>query len=165
MGKHESNIDKESSSSQKNTKRKFFRSVFHSYNSVTFFLSGLKMKMDDGGLSIAGSSMGGLEAYVVDANEALKFKFLRRPEDAENDDLSFNPEMTHQIYGDNENIFGYRELNIEMWMCASTLKAYLGMSYAERLDKSKVKGLDGVEPDPVIEPMLKIMAEGQIVDS
>jgi len=50
-------------------------------------------------------------------------------------------------------------------MCASTLKAYLGMSYAERLDKSKVKGLDGVEPDPVIEPMLKIMAEGQIIDS
>ena len=55
------------------------------------------------GLSIAdGPSMGGLEAFVIDSNEALKFRLLKRPSDVdtpESDD-DFEPEMTHQIYGD-----------------------------------------------------------------
>ena len=106
--------------------------------------------------------MGELEAFVTDSNEALKFKLLKNPQDAENDDVTFEPVMTHQIFGDNENVFGYRNLNIDLWMCASTLKTFIGMSYDEKLDKARS---DGVEPDPVIEPLLKIMAEGQVVDS
>ena len=106
--------------------------------------------------------MGELEAFVTDSNEALKFKLLKNPQDAENDDVTFEPVMTHQIFGDNENVFGYRNLNIDFWMCASTLKTYIGMSYDEKLDKARS---DGVDPDPVIEPLLKIMAEGQVVDS
>ena len=106
--------------------------------------------------------MGELEAFVTDSNEALKFKLLKNPQDAENDDVTFEPVMTHQIFGDNENVFGYRNLNIDFWMCASTLKTFIGMSYDEKLDKARS---DGVEPDPVIEPLLKIMAEGQVVDS
>ena len=46
--------------------------------------------------------MGGLEAFVIDSNEALKFRLLKRPSDVdtpESDD-DFEPEMTHQIYGD-----------------------------------------------------------------
>lgn len=120
------------------------------------------MKMNDVGTSIGGSRMGELEAFVTDSNEALKFKLLKNPQDAENDDVTFEPVMTHQIFGDNENVFGYRNLNIDLWMCASTLKTFIGMSYDEKLDKARS---DGVEPDPVIEPLLKIMAEGQVVDS
>ena len=47
--------------------------------------------------------MGGLEAYVSDACEALRFRLLRIPqdiEDPENEGLDFEPGMTHQIYGD-----------------------------------------------------------------
>ena len=122
----------------------------------------MKMNEVGPGLSIAGNSMGGLEAFVTDSNEALSFKLLRSSQDAENEDINFPPEMTHQIFGDNENVFGYRDLKIDMWMCASTLKTYLGMSYAEKIDK---KNADGVEADPVIEPLIKILAEGQVVES
>jgi hypothetical protein len=58
------------------------------------------------GLSIATSSMGGLEVFVVDANEALKFRLLRTPEDMSSvegeDDIEreFEPAMCHQIYGE-----------------------------------------------------------------
>ena len=34
-------------------------------------------------------------------------------EDMENEKLVFQPEMVHQIYGDNENIFGYKDLKVE----------------------------------------------------
>ena len=47
-------------------------------------------------------------------------------------------------------------------MSASTLKTYIKVNYAEKIDKIKT---DGVEADAVLEPLLKIMAEGQVLDS
>ena len=41
--------------------------------------------------------------------------------------------MTHQIYGDNENVFGYRGLKIDMWMTADTLDTYVGFSYDDKI--------------------------------
>ena len=37
---------------------------------------------------------------------------MKNAEDFDNSDLSFQPEMCHQIYGDNENIFGYKGLKV-----------------------------------------------------
>ena len=61
-----------------------------------------------------------------------------------------------------ENIFGYKDLRIDFWMSASTLKTYIKVNYAEKIDKIKT---DGVEADAVLEPLLKIMAEGQVLES
>ena len=61
-----------------------------------------------------------------------------------------------------ENIFGYRDLKINFWMCGSTLKSFIGYDYAEKLTKEQT---GGVEADPIMEPLVKIMAEGQIVES
>ena len=41
------------------------------------------------------------------------FRFVGSAEDMENEKLVFQPEMVHQIYGDNENIFGYKDLKVE----------------------------------------------------
>jgi len=117
------------------------------------------------GLTIgAGLTMGGLEAYVIDSNEALRFRLLRTPQDLEASDseADFEPGMTHQIYGENENIFGYQDLKIDFWMSGSTLKTYINVNYAEKIDKVKT---GGVEADPVLEPLIKILAEGQVLES
>lgn len=47
-------------------------------------------------------------------------------------------------------------------MSSSTLKAYIDIKYAEKIDKAKT---DGVEADPVLEPLVKILAEGQVFQS
>ena len=55
------------------------------------------------GLTIGGGlTMGGLEAYVIDSNEALRFRLLRTPQDLEvaDSDRDFEPFMSHQIYGE-----------------------------------------------------------------
>ena len=45
--------------------------------------------------------MGALQAFVIDSNEALKFRLVRTEEDRDPDnDVDFQPEMTHQIYGE-----------------------------------------------------------------
>ena len=41
-----------------------------------------------------------LKAYIVDSNEALEFKLVRNVEDLENDETTFSPEMSHQVFGD-----------------------------------------------------------------
>ena len=47
-------------------------------------------------------------------------------------------------------------------MSASTLKTFINVSYSEKIDKVKT---GGVEADPVLEPLLKILAEGQVLES
>ena len=47
-------------------------------------------------------------------------------------------------------------------MSGSTLKTYINVNYAEKIDKVKT---GGVEADPVLEPLIKILAEGQVLES
>jgi hypothetical protein len=41
-------------------------------------------------------------------------RLVRTPADLEDESLNFKPEMTHQIYGDNEKIFGYKGLQVHI---------------------------------------------------
>jgi len=103
-----------------------------------------------------------LAEYVTDGNEALEFKLVRKPEDFSDPSLAFKPEMCHQIYGDNENIFGYRGLKICLYMSAATLKSYVNHSFTAKVDPLKT---DGVTADDVITPLVKILAPDSYTDS
>lgn len=41
-----------------------------------------------------------LKPFVINGNDALEFKLVRSVEDLEDDETSFKPEMSHQIFGD-----------------------------------------------------------------
>jgi len=125
--------------------------------------------MQKEGLSIASKS--GLEVYVADSNESLVFRLIRDEtelknalydENEEKDENSFDPEMSHQIYGDKEHIFGYRGLKIDLWMGASSLKTFVRMKADETMSLLQS---EGVKPDPVLPPLIKILAEGQCTES
>ena len=119
--------------------------------------------------------MGGQEPfaeYVNDANEALIIRLMRRsdggdpePEEAQDGDedlqdpYAFHPEMTHQVYGEAERIFGYRFLSIECLFSAGSLKAFIKYKCKEELPPNNE---DDVKPDPIAEPLLKILAEDQV---
>jgi len=103
-----------------------------------------------------------LAEYVTDANEVLEFKMVRKAEDFSDANLAFKPEMCHQIYGDNENIFGYKGLKITLYMSAANLKTYVNHSYTDKVDPLKT---DGVTADDVISPLVKILAPESYTDS
>ncbi|XP_054262590.1 histone acetyltransferase type B catalytic subunit [Macrosteles quadrilineatus] len=95
-------------------------------------------------MDIAGSK----EAeYVCDSNEALEFKLVRVEEDLEDDSISFKPEMSHQIFGDSESIFGYKELTVKLYYSACRLTMYLGLEYQTVVDPNL---FGGVKPDNVM---------------
>ncbi|XP_076659519.1 histone acetyltransferase 1 [Halictus rubicundus] len=91
-----------------------------------------------------------LKALVVSSNDALEFKLVRVMEDLENDETTFKPEMSHQVFGDSESIFGYRDLRVKLYYSAGCLETYLGMTYSEKVNKSICEGVEADEVLPKI---------------
>lgn len=88
-----------------------------------------------------------LKSLVISSNDALEFKLVRSVEDLENDDTTFKPEMSHQVFGDSESIFGYRDLRVKLYYSAGCLETYLGISFSEKVNKTQY---DGIEADEVL---------------
>ncbi|XP_031831416.1 histone acetyltransferase 1 [Nomia melanderi] len=91
-----------------------------------------------------------LKALIVSSNDALEFKLVRVMEDLENDETTFKPEMSHQVFGDSESIFGYRDLRVKLYYSAGCLETYLGMTYSEKVNKMICEGVEADEVLPTI---------------
>jgi len=82
--------------------------------------------------------VGPLKQFDCSANEVLQFKFIRSEDDLVNDEISFSPEFTHQIFGENERIFGYKNLRIDLFCLSSSLNFYLNIQFDEKINPKKV---------------------------
>ncbi|KAG1688814.1 Histone acetyltransferase type B catalytic subunit [Nymphon striatum] len=100
-----------------------------------------------------------LAPYVCSTNDAITFKLVRDVSDIGDEKKSFHPEFTHQLFGDNESIFGYRDLSIMLYYSAGRLTTYLNMSYK---DKVNPKDFDGVEADEVMSIIAEKLQPGFI---
>jgi histone acetyltransferase 1 len=87
---------------------------------------------------------------------------VEKVSDLEDEDKCFAPEMTHQIYGENEVVFGYKDLRINLVMASGSLQTFLSYSYSCKVDPVKT---DGVKPDDVIKPLIKILAPGSFTEN
>ncbi|KAK7086526.1 histone acetyltransferase 1 [Halocaridina rubra] len=106
---------------------------------------------------VSGIARNSLEPFVVDSNEALEFKLVRTEADFEDDDLIFKPDMSHQVFGESEQIFGYSGLRIKLYYSACRLTTYLMHTYAEKVNPEKY---DGVKADDVIKPIAERLPPG-----
>ncbi|RWS08737.1 histone acetyltransferase type B catalytic subunit-like protein [Dinothrombium tinctorium] len=90
-----------------------------------------------------------LEEFVCKANEVVFFKLIASVRDLDEDveRNTFAPEFCHQVFGDSESVFGYRDLKIRLFYTACRLIRYVNVSYTETID---VNRSEGVEPDDVI---------------
>ncbi|XP_045538159.1 histone acetyltransferase type B catalytic subunit [Papilio machaon] len=102
-----------------------------------------------------------LNHLVVDGNEVLELKLVRTVKDIEDDEASFGPEMCHQVFGENENIFGYTDLNIKLYYSAGSLQTYLGIDYTNKIEPSKS---DGMKADDVEGALRKVLAPGYVTN-
>ncbi|RWS00117.1 histone acetyltransferase type B catalytic subunit-like protein, partial [Leptotrombidium deliense] len=94
-------------------------------------------------------SRGYLDNFVCKANEVVFFKLVRNANDLEEDISAntFHPEYSHQIFGDTESIFGYRDLKIRLFYSSSRLVRYVNIEYTEKISPEKS---DGVQPDDIL---------------
>ena len=56
-------------------------------------------------------------------------------------------------------IFWYRNLKVDFLMTSSSLKVFVGMKADETISNAMSKGVD---PDPVLPPLLDLLAPGQV---
>lgn len=96
-----------------------------------------------------------LKQYTYYANDVLALKLIFTQDDLEedtDDNPAFAPEYTHQIFGDDENIFGYKDLTIQYYLTPAMLNAYIGLSYNEKITPQR---FEGIESDDVYDAFEK----------
>lgn len=70
------------------------------------------------------------EEWTCSANEALNVS-IAEPTKA----ITFKPKFTYPIFGDSEQIFGYKDLRIDLVFDCESLKPLLTYKYSEKLSK------------------------------
>lgn len=78
-----------------------------------------------------------INEFGVKANEVIKMKMIKREEDFENEDNFFNVEYTHQIFGEDEIIVGYKNPSMKIYYVASTLSTCIEFVYSSRITMGK----------------------------
>ncbi|GLB35455.1 putative catalytic component of the histone acetylase B (HAT-B) complex [Lyophyllum shimeji] len=91
--------------------------------------------------------------WTSDANTALRLSLVRSTEDkkslAEDESYeSFHPTFTYPIYGDDQKVYGYKGLDIDLRFASGSLAQYLNVKYDERLPTtSTVDDVEGTLSD------------------
>jgi len=98
-----------------------------------------------------------LSKFLCPSNEALELKLVKNASDIEDEEVGFNPDMSHQVFGEQEMIFGYRDLRVKLYYSASKLTTYLGTSYTEKIKPAEY---DGVEADSIQKQLADKLAPG-----
>lgn len=88
------------------------------------------------------------EVWTTSSNEALKISLV-----SENA-IQFSPEFTYPIYGDSEQIFGYKDLVIHLVFDSVTFKPFVNFRYSGKLDE---------EADNVEEKLLKFLPKDDVI--
>ena len=82
------------------------------------------------------------DPFVCDANDAVSFRLVRTAADMATAE-PFEPEFTHQVFREDETIFGFRGLRIDIFQSAHLFKTYVRVRYAEKV-KSTLNPADDV---------------------
>lgn len=99
-----------------------------------------------------------LENFVSNVLDCVEFKLIRRREELEEGQTeTFHPEYAHQIFGENESIFGYKDLRIRLYYSAGPLNIYLGLKYSVKIDDINPNGL---KADDVVGIVSKLLTTG-----
>ncbi|GAA94206.1 uncharacterized protein L969DRAFT_93588 [Mixia osmundae IAM 14324] len=95
------------------------------------------------------------DSWANDGCQALQLRLVRSDEELQSLDPSekalvsdFAPDLVHQIYGDEQIIYGYKNLNIELQFASGSLRQYLGISHTDVMPSTST-----VKPDPIEPPL------------
>lgn len=79
------------------------------------------------------TAISSLQNFVTDALDCTRLRLVRDERDIEDETVAFHPEMAHQIFGDQESIFGYRDLQVDVCFVASSLDIYINIKYSKKV--------------------------------
>lgn len=103
------------------------------------------------------TAISSLQNFVTNALDCTRFRLIRDEQDFEDESVAFNPEMAHQIFGEQESIFGYRDLQIDVCFAAGSLDIYFNIKYSKKVDDVYS---DGVKADDVEKALAALVEDG-----
>ncbi len=77
---------------------------------------------------------------------------VRSEADILDNSVTFAPVFTHQVFGENEAIFGYKDLKVKLYYTPDTLSTYIGLKYTSQSDSPK--------PDNVVKVLSEYIPKG-----
>ncbi|CAI7913049.1 unnamed protein product [Closterium sp. NIES-54] len=88
--------------------------------------------------------LGEYESY---AQDCITILLVRGVEDVEREErgegsVKCCPEYVHQMFGDDGIVYGYKDLQVDIWMHASTFLTFIDISYSHELPKTKKQASD-----------------------
>ncbi|KAJ1737736.1 histone acetyltransferase 1 [Coemansia sp. Benny D160-2] len=90
-------------------------------------------------------------------------------EEEEEDDgadvIQFHPAFTYQMYGQQERVFGYKGLRINLHYAAGSLATLLDTEYTKRIDQMETSLPVSLKADDVETPMRKMLSESAVCSS
>lgn len=78
----------------------------------------------------------------------------------EDPELVFRPEMAHQIFGDTEKIFGYKDLRVLLYYNAGSLNVYYDTQCSDKLTQEQ----HSIKPDDISAMITDKFTGGYITD-
>ncbi|KAL6852063.1 putative histone acetyltransferase type b catalytic subunit [Trichoderma novae-zelandiae] len=87
-----------------------------------------------------------LEEWYTDANEALNISLVSPSKSGLKTIATFHPKFTYSIFGDDEKIFGYKDLKINLRYRANDMRPHLRVAYSK-----KMKPVGELAPTDVVE--------------
>ncbi|CAG2169824.1 unnamed protein product [Oppiella nova] len=104
---------------------------------------------------MAGSSLmkSRFESFICDANESVAIQLVCSDNELDNEPHNhaikeFNPEFSHQLFGDNESIFGYSDLRVKLYYSSAKLNCFLSIGFTDKVTKDET---NGIEADDVVD--------------
>lgn len=95
-----------------------------------------------------------LRPFDCSANDVISFKLVRCEQDLDDDETEFAASFTHQIFGENERIFGYKNLRIDIFCLSSSLDFYLNVEYEEKLNSKKYQQIKADDIEATLRPWM-----------
>ncbi|KAI0040276.1 histone acetyltransferase type B [Auriscalpium vulgare] len=89
-----------------------------------------------------------MDEWTSDSNEALTLSLVRAPKDKEalgegESYEGFHPTFTYPIFGEEEKIYGYRDLVLDLRFASGSLKQYLNIMHSAVASSSTVDDVQG----------------------
>ncbi|KAI8361060.1 histone acetyltransferase type B catalytic subunit [Mortierella sp. GBAus27b] len=77
--------------------------------------------------------MNSLKQWVANSNEAVVIRLVKTPSGSDDDeDERFNPAFTYPMFGEQEQIFGYKDLTINLEFASGSLASCFSIEYKDK---------------------------------
>lgn len=75
--------------------------------------------------------------FVSSGLDATHIKLVRSEDDLEDDSDFFHPDLCHQVFGESESIYGYRNLRLRIFYDANTFQSFVDFSFDDKIKAEK----------------------------